>query len=303
MCLTRPFFIPSMILIVIAIGFTSYLFGGYSFHRELWPFPLLQEIKAELRPYHPANGEVTDSYHRLVAYRGKQEIQCPPQTDKTLVLLIIGQSNAANSGGQRQPARDHVVNYFDGKCYVASSPLLGTDSIAGEPWSLLGSELIAAEVADQVILIPSAMSGTSIVQWQENAKLNIMLRSVLVGVAPHYRITQVLWQQGENDVGVLTKEQYEQKFMSLVHSIRQMRVDAPIYVAISTKCELTDLPWTNGNPIAEAQRALPSPAARIFQGVDSDSLVGQFDRVDDCHFGASGEEKVAAAWTRILTHQ
>ena len=173
-----------------AVGLIFYVLGVYSDLRGLWPIHELHDLHKILKPYHRANGEVEDAYHRLVAYRGKQEIECPPQTDRTLVLLIIGQSNAANSGGQRQPPHDHVVNYFDGKCYVASSPLLGTTSIGGEPWTLLGTKLIMAGIADQVISAPSAMSGSSIVQWQDGAELNLMLRSVLSGISVHYRITQ-----------------------------------------------------------------------------------------------------------------
>jgi lysophospholipase L1-like esterase len=284
-----------------ALGLIFYMLGVYSDLKGLWPIPELHDLHKILVPYHRANGAVEDAYHRLAAYRGKQEIECPPQTDRTLVLLIIGQSNAANSAGQRQPAHDHVVNYFDGKCYVASSPLLGTTSIGGESWTLLGTKLVTAGIADQVILVPSAMSGTSIVQWQNGGEMNLMLRSVLSGVAAHYRITHILWHQGENDFGSsLTKEQYTQKFRSLVNSIRAERVDAPIYVSVASRCELTDVPWTASNPIADAQRSLPNAEAHILQGVDTDALVGPSDRVDDCHFGASGQEKFANAWVPIL---
>jgi hypothetical protein len=299
---TRRAFARTIIIILLAapVAIASYLYGAMSADRQLWPFPLLHEMRAKLYPYRHANGEVEDSYHRLVGYRGKQVTQCPAQNDKTIVLLIIGQSNAANSGGQRQLPRDRVVNYFDGKCYAASSPLLGTTGIEGELWTLLGGKLIATGAYDHVILVPSAMSGSKIVQWQDNAEFNLMLLSVLSGVARHYDITHILWQQGEADVGDLTKEQYEQKFMSLVDSIRRMQVNAPIYVAVSTKCEVTDLPWTKNNPIAEALRSLPKPEVGILPGADSDSLVEESDRLDDCHFGASGEEKVASAWARIL---
>jgi hypothetical protein len=194
------------------------------------------------------------------------------------------------------------VNYFDGKCYIASSPLLGTTSIGGEAWTLLGAKLITAGIADQVILVPSAMSGSSIVQWQNGAKLNLMLRSVLSGISVHYKITQILWHQGENDYGTssILKEQYAEKFMSLVKSIRAERVDAPIYVSVASRCELTDVPWTASNPIADAQRSLPNAQARILQGVDTDALMDPSDRMDDCHFGASGQEKFANAWVPIL---
>ena len=284
-----------------AIGLIFYVLGVYSDLQGLWPTPELHALHKTLKPYHRANGEVEDAYDRLVAYRGKQEIGCPPQTDRTLVLLIIGQSNAANSSGQRQPASDHVANYFAGKCYVASSPLLGTTGIGGESWTLLGAKLVAAGIADQMILVSSAMSGSSIVQWQNGGKMNVMLRSVLSEISGHYKITQILWHQGENDYGTsMTKEQYAEKFMSLVKSIRAERVDAPIYVSIASRCEVTDVAWTASNPIADAQRSLPNAEAHILRGVDTDALVGPSDRVDDCHFGASGQEKFANAWVPIL---
>jgi hypothetical protein len=298
----RTFIFGSVaIMAAVVVGLGCYFFGAYSERREIWPFPELHAINGKLHPYYRANGEVEDNYHRLVSYRGKVEIPCPAQTDKTLVLLILGQSNAANSGGQRQPVSDHVINYFNGKCYAASSPLLGATGIRGEPWTLLGAKLVAAGRTDQVILIPSAMSGSSVDQWQDGADLNIMLRSVLSGVAPLYRINQILWHQGEYDFGYLTKEQYTKEFMSLIASIRRMGVDAPVYVSVASKCEVTELPWTSSNPIADAQRSLPDPGRGILRGVDSDALVGQMDRLDDCHFGASGEEKFASAWAQILT--
>ena len=52
----------------------------------------------------------------------------------TAVLLIGGQSNAANFAGQAYRS-DHgarVQNFYDGKCFAAASPLLGGDSSDGE---------------------------------------------------------------------------------------------------------------------------------------------------------------------------
>jgi hypothetical protein len=156
-----------------AVAFIFCMLGVYSDLNGLWPTPELHSFHKILKPYHRANGEVEDAYHRLVAYRGKQEIECPHQTDRTLVLSTIGQSNAANSVDQRQTGSNHVVNYFAGKCYVASSPLLGTTGIGGKSWILQGTKLVAASIADEVILVANAMSGPSIVQWQNGAKIKL----------------------------------------------------------------------------------------------------------------------------------
>src|ERR1700721_677242 len=63
----------------------------------------------------------------------------------TAVLLVAGQSNAANSQGQRyQSPDDRVVNFSEGHCYRAASPLLGADDQRGESWTLLGTKLVRA---------------------------------------------------------------------------------------------------------------------------------------------------------------
>ena len=96
---------------VLLFGMTGiYVFGAMSYHRGYWPIPQLRSLKQSAVPFVPANHAVTDTFDRIIAYGGKQEIACPPQTEKTVVLLIAGQSNAANSGGQRYIGLPEVVN-------------------------------------------------------------------------------------------------------------------------------------------------------------------------------------------------
>jgi hypothetical protein len=76
-------------------------------------------------------------------------------------------------------------------------------------------------------------------------------------------------------------------------------VKAPIYVSITTRCDPVNSIWRAVNPIAEAQKALVDPSKNILAGVDTDLLVGSFDRIDDCHFAQSGQEKFAEAWIDI----
>jgi Carbohydrate esterase, sialic acid-specific acetylesterase len=294
-------YVAAILLLVIAS--VSYVFGAMSYHRQYWPIPQLRSLKQATAPFVPANHAVTDELDRLVAFGGKQEIPCPRQTPKTRVLLIAGQSNAANSGGQRYQGSQGVINFFDGKCYQAASPLLGSTGIAGDSWTLLGNKLIEHSDADHVILIATAMSGTSITKWEAGGDLNPMLMSVIADATKAYHITDVLWHQGEWDVGSLTKDQYREKFLSLLSTIRGAGVTAPVYVSIATRCELTDIPWVADNEISSAQKSLPNAGLNIRQGVDTDAIVKKFDRVDDCHFAESGQEKMANEWFSILSSE
>ncbi|MEH2572687.1 hypothetical protein V1272_002022 [Bradyrhizobium sp. AZCC 1708] len=53
---------------------------------------------------------------------------------------------------------------------------------------------------------------------------------------------------------------------------------------------------------SRAQLALPEPGANLRSGVNSDALLDDLDRYDDCHFGSSGEQKVAKAWADLLSN-
>ncbi len=225
------------------------------------------------------------------------------------MLLLIGQSNAGNHGGQRFRSEhgERVVNFFDGRCYIAASPLLGSDGTSGEYWTQLGNLLLDRGSFDQVVLAPVAITGSEVSRWAPGGDLN----GIMTGTASElrqkgYLVTHVLWVQGEIDYVKGTNEKdYRDRLLSLVSSLRSHGVTAPVYVAIATRC----LGASNGgtlshsadNPVARAQLALPDRGANLRRGVNSDALLGDLDRYDDCHFGSSGEQKVARAWADLLS--
>jgi hypothetical protein len=76
-------------------------------------------------PSRAADGGVqpgtVDSFGRLTNFPGKKTVACPAQDRKTAVLLLIGQSNTGNHAEREYTSGfgRRVLNYFDGKCYVA----------------------------------------------------------------------------------------------------------------------------------------------------------------------------------------
>jgi hypothetical protein len=243
-----------------------------------------------------------DVHSRLIAYPGKTPIACPPQTERTAVFLVIGQSNAANSGGQRfQSKTGRVANYANGACSVAASPLLGTSGVAGEPWSAIADRLVSGGSFDEVVLIPAAIGGSGLLQWLPGGELHSMLKDVVEDAQHHYRITHVLWHQGETDLSVQTSEEaYFSGFQLLARDLRAWGVTAQIYVATATRCEPLNDRWSPNNPIANAQRKLATSGGGFAAGADTDSLLGALDRYDGCHVAGSGLAKVIDAWTETL---
>ena len=114
------------LVIVSCLTVGAYLFGAYSYPRDLWPLGALRRAIPHQTPMSPIRGSF-DAMGRLIAFPAKTKVDCPTQTADTAVLLVIGQSNAANHAEQRITTRfpGRALNYFEGNCYDAASPLLG----------------------------------------------------------------------------------------------------------------------------------------------------------------------------------
>jgi hypothetical protein len=286
---------------------------------KIWPFILFSafgmistlgfaqarfEASAAKSYYDPADRETyrVDKVGRIIGVSDRMAIACPKQTARTAVFLIAGQSNAANYAKVhfRTAHPSRAVNFFNGKCFSAASPLIGSEGRGGESWTLLADRLIDAGIFDQVVLVTSGIGSTEIDRWREGGDLNRMLLDVVKNVQRTYKITHVLWHQGESDlVKQTTTEDYVTRFASLAHSLRKVDVFAPIYVSVASKCGSAE-GWTDTDPVATAQRRLVDPSEGIYAGPDTNALVTPDDRHDKCHFAESGQSKFVAEWVRLL---
>jgi Carbohydrate esterase, sialic acid-specific acetylesterase len=291
-------------VLAVSLFLAGAIIGAWAGVVRIWPVRYsLQLIEGAPKPFVSARESpplALDSAGRLLKYPGKTEVPCPKQTQRTAVLLIAGQSNAANSGAQRHETRhpDRVVNFMGGRCYAAASPLLGSNGFAGEYWTLMADELIDAQAFDRVILAPVAVGGSEVAQWAKGGALNTSMIPLVQDLVTHYRVTHVLWHQGESDFALKTDPAlYKRQFLSFADTLRANAVDAPIFVSTATRC----LPgWSDPNPIRTAQQELASTHSGIEPGVDTDKLLSAQDRYDDCHMADSGEVKSAKAWTALL---
>jgi Carbohydrate esterase, sialic acid-specific acetylesterase len=284
-------FVPLVIILcVLALGA-----GVYAGATQTWPLPELKRLYASL-----TNRSIqTDRFGRLLKYPGKSEIACPSQDNMTAVLLVIGQSNAANFQGQRyQSEYDRVINFAAGHCYRAASPLLGAEGQMGETWTLLGTKLIRSGLYRTVILIPAAVGGSEARRWANGGNLNAMMVEVVQGVKARYNITGVLLDQGAADFALHTPEdQYRSDIESLIDTIRAQGVHAPFFI---TRCSVGGEGWSEDNPIAKAQASLADSQHAVFNGPNTDHDLTPFDRYDGYHFAASGQEKYSDAWIPLL---
>jgi hypothetical protein len=288
----------AMIRCVLLSGFVAALAlaaGLYVGIRQAWPAPQLKRLADSW--VHPSIR--TDPFGRLLRYPGKIEIVCPAQDKSTAVLLLIGQSNAANYQGQRyESPDDRVVNFSEGHCFRAASPLLGADGRLGETWTLLGNRLVQGGLFRTVILIPAAVGGSNVHRWAAGGDMNAMMVSVMRAAKPRYGITGVLLDQGATDSALRTSEErYRSDLQSLIQTVRDEGVAAPFFI---TRCSFGGRNWLPDNPVARAQASLADSRKSIFDGPNTDRDVTPLDRYDDYHFGASGQQKYDEAWLTLL---
>jgi hypothetical protein len=284
-----------LVLCVIVLCVSTFTIGLYAGVKHIWPVTQLRRLIGQQA--NPAI--VTDRFGRLLGYPGKIEIPCPPQDDLTAVLLVIGQSNAANYQGQRhQSDDDRVVNFAADRCYRAASPLLGADGRMGETWTLLGTKLVRSGLYRTVILIPVAVGGSAVRRWAEGGDINATMLAAIQAAKARYTITGVLFDQGAADFALHTPEaQYRSDLGSLINSLRAEGVRAPFFI---TRCSIGGKDWTPDNPVARAQASLADGRHGIFDGPNTDRDVTPLDRYDGYHFSASGQEKYTDAWIALL---
>jgi hypothetical protein len=299
----------SAIAVSLALIAISYLFGALSYSRNLWPMELLRQIKdsgeALAIPHSAARLAEFDSFKRLTFYPGKTQVDCPSQTKDTGVLLILGQSNVANQAQRRFTTQypGNVVNYFDGKCYVASSPLLGATGEGGEFITPLADQLISLGTYKRIIILTAAVGGSPISRWQRDGDLNESLTALIKSVRNKYQITDVVWHQGETDAAYpyhTSTKIYVSSFHSLLDTLNDLKVSARIFVSIATRWCHAGPNWTEINPVSIGQRMLVNNR-RIFLGADTDQLVELKDRYDTCHFSETGQIKAAKAFAESIS--
>ena len=293
----------SAILKKILVSFTliliGYLSGAYSFSHQIWPINVITANR------NAATAEsLSRNFNEFGAFSNlaeKKEVPCPAQNSSTAVVLVLGQSNSANHAEKKFSTQypSKVLNYYLGKCYSAESPLLGASGLEGEYLTLLGDSLIEKGNLSNVILIDKSIGGTTVSDWGNQGRFSTDLVTTLNALNLKYRVTDVIWHQGESDFTSNTSfKEYRESFQELKLILNRTSVTAPIFVVVSTICGY-NATWTAQNPVARAQKSLIDKRD-IFLGIDADGTLLANDRrpqspsqEPNCHLSEQGQVKVA----------
>ena len=272
----------------------------------LLAFSLLVNAAFGVRWLKQKRAKIAAAQTMLYAYEGptgemRQQVECRQSTpgERAAVLLILGQSNAANSLNAFSEPAAGVVNFslYDGKCYLARDPLIGASNAGGNFATLLATQMIEQRHYERVVLAPIAVGGTRIQQWAPAGEHNRRITTAIERLRKaKLEPTHVLWHQGEGN-RLDSPERYRAAFLAVLSTIRRAGVEAPVFVAQATVCASL-----RGEGIRAAQRDLVDPAKGIFAGPDTDQI-GEAFRYDGCHFDGEGGKRVADLWLSALLHQ
>jgi hypothetical protein len=98
----------------------------------------------------------------------------------------------------------------------------GPTNTRGEYWTQLGNLLIASGKYDNVVIAPLAFSGSEVARWMRGGDFNgLLVETARQLQNAGYRVTDVLWTQGEADyVKGTSTEAYIARFLSMVDTLR-----------------------------------------------------------------------------------
>lgn len=236
--------------------------------------------------------------HQMRSTAGRESVTLPATAPaRTMVALVFGQSNAGNGGETRGVTVAGAFEFHRGRIYEARDPLLGATGDGGSVWLRLAAKAIASGAYDKVVLVPFAVGAADVASFAPGGSLHDGLLAVIAGARERGLVfTHLLWDQGEADAYARTSaEAYRQRFGAMVASIRALGVNAPIYVARTTRCAKI----RPSEVLANAQSALVNPASGIRAGPDLDTL-GFAERYDGCHFSTEGLDRAAELWLAAL---
>jgi Carbohydrate esterase, sialic acid-specific acetylesterase len=233
--------------------------------------------------------------------RGRMSVACGDIFHrKTAVILVAGQSNAANEGlfAAKSDGATGVYNFnfLDGACTHARDPLLGATGEGANFLTRLGSNLIADGTFQNVLLVPVAVGGTETFEWLPGTwrfrRIEVALRRLS---DQRMRVTHMIWNQGEAERGATTPDDYRRNLTAILLGMRTAGLHAPIFVAQVSLCA-----GVSNKFIRMAQRGMVDLRADIHAGPDLDTI-GLEDRFDGCHFDAYGLDRAARLWSNTLS--
>ncbi len=240
--------------------------------------------------YHAFTGCIT----RIQTLR-KRKIPHPVNiSDKTMVLLVVGNSNAANYCQSSEVSAGNVYNIYQADYYYARDPLLGADGSMGSIWTPLSDQVLKEELYESVAIANVSRGSSTIVDWTEQGKYRAILDKQLraldkLKIAAKYCV--IWFGENENLLG-LSPELVRTAYIELINKLKSHMPQSKIFIVTSSYHRGKQYIVGVNEAIREAQISMVDERQGIYGGIDTDSLILAEDRYDGLHYSQIGVSKI-----------
>lgn len=246
--------------------------GSFALGNVTKQFDIMPDITDDITPYDDADS--------------KTAVPCPDAKD-ALVVVAFGQSNSSNHLQPRMAdTTNQVYNFYQGKCYIASDPMLGASGRGGSIWVPMGQKLAAA-THKKIVISSFGIGGSTIQRWEYPKDLGGHMARNLAAVRDVYpHIDYFLWIQGESDVDD-NAPAYGATLLRLIEVTKKWFPDSQFGISSTSFC--ADRMNTD---ITDKQKEIATTTPGVFWLGDTDQFRSAGYRRDNCHFDAKGTEAV-----------
>ena len=222
------------------------------------------------------------------------------------MFVTAGQSNSANYGKPRQPAKDDRVSTCDfqtGQWRHCDDPQPGAGGGGGSPWPILG-DLLVQKTGMPVGFICLGVGSTRVAQWSPPGGLYPKLKTALQLAGPK-GCCAVLWHQGESDsiIGTSAKDYASALTQIIVQTRKDAGWDVPWGVALASYHPAAQATAERQQAIVAGQKQTIKGQPRVFRGPETDSNHLKGFLHDSVHFNADGLKAHAEGWAAALSAQ
>ena len=222
--------------------------------------------------------------------------------DKSAVILIIGQSNAANYGARLFSSEGKIYAYHKGKVLKAKDPLPGASGKKGSIWIPFSEILMKNQIYDEVLLVNIAEGSSTVTDWAVDGKYHKKLTGTLcelenMDLLPDF----VVWQQGEEDNLLQTScDTYKMKLQEIISTINGKIHNASVVISLTSYSPSAKNAFNTD--IRRAQQEIIQENWNVFPGPDTDLYTGPDYRYDGIHFSEAGMVKIAGDWSNKISN-
>ena len=225
----------------------------------------------------------------------KSKVNCPKNSD---VIVILGQSNAANNVLSNITKSNKDVNFFKNKCYKITEPILGATANKQSITSSLSSKL---KNDKPIIFINNSVSGSSILDWSSNETgFSRYVNKNLENILKENNLKYIIWIQGESDSSN-SKIDYNKHFEIMKNKILKNINPKKImnYKFIVTPISICGFNQKSNLDLIKQQKKLSTEFANVIVIKTVDILDNNY-RYDGCHLNNFGVDEITDEFSKII---